>query len=148
MRFTVRQSMTIVAGIAVALWCLDSCFFLAIGDGHYDLAIRVRSISQAPIRAVTCEAFWDENLIIECLEQLRPPRDSLHADSADPFTGQQMRVRVGFSETVSHSGRLLRDVQFRRYLLVIVTYGDGRRIGKLVPIPHRDVTHAVSVKFP
>lgn len=43
-------------------------------------------------------------------------------------------------------GRILRDFQFRS-LLVIVTYGDGRRVGRVVTIPHRDLTRAVSLEF-
>lgn len=147
MRLTVRRMMAVVAGIAGALWLLDSCIW-DMYDGYYDLAVRVRSASKARIRAASCQAFGDEALATECLQKLRAPRDSLEGDSADPFTGQEMRVRVWFSVRVSHSGRLLRDVQGRRYLLVIVRYGDGRRIGKLVTIPHRDVTRAVSVEFP
>jgi hypothetical protein len=147
MRITIRRMMVIVAGIAGALWLLDSCFW-AMYDGYYDLAVRVRSASKAQIRAASCQAFGDEALATEYLLKLRAPRDSLEGDSADPFTGQEMHVRVWFSERVSHSGRLLRDVQGRRYLLVIVKYGDGRRTGKVVPIPHRDVTKTVRVEFP
>lgn len=145
MRFSVRRMMAVVAGIAGAIWLFDS-FIVAVGDGHFDLAVSVQSTSKSPIRAVTCEAFGREEYANDALDRLQPPEDLSRSDVADPFTGQTLSVRVPFSDRVSPLGRLVSDVQFPS-LLVIVTYGDGRRIGKAVTIPRRDVTRAVSVEF-
>ncbi|WP_406698882.1 hypothetical protein V5E97_08350 [Singulisphaera sp. Ch08] len=146
MRLTVKEMMVIVAVIAGTLWLVDSTG-VAVGDGGYHLAVRVRSASGSSIRAVTCEAFGSDNDAKESLERLIPPGSSSWAASADPFTGKELSVNVPVSTRSTGLGRIVSDFQFRS-LLVIVTYGDGRRIGKVVTIPHRDVTQSVSVEFP
>jgi hypothetical protein len=146
MRFTLRRMMTIVAGIAGANWLFDS-FIVAVGDGHYDLAVSVQSTSTTPIRAVSCEAFGREKFANDALVRLQPPEDLSRSDSAVPFTGQKLSVSVLFTDRISPMGRIVSDFQFSS-LLVIVTYSNGRRTGKVVPNPHRDVKRTVMVIFP
>lgn len=145
-QFTVRRMMTIVAGVALTLWLYDSSS-VAICDGRYFLAVRVDSVSRTPIGAVTCESLGREEYAAETSERLLPPESPSCSASADPFIGQVLSVRVPFTSHVSPLGRWVDDFQFRR-LVIIVTYRDGRRLGKVVVIPHRDVTQSISVAFP
>lgn len=146
MRISLKELMTIVAAFAGALWYLDFTS-VAVGDGSYRLAVRVHSASESSIQAVTCEVFGDENQAKECLERLIPPESASWAASADPFTGTELAVNVPISTRRTGLGRIVSDFQFRT-LVVIVTCSDDRRIGKLVLIPHRQVSHTVTVEFP
>src|SRR5262249_5682217 len=120
---------------------------VAICDGSYELSVTVKSLSGSPIKAVSCEAISTADEAQYSLEHLLPPDTRLWSTSAEPFTGEPLSVVVPFSFRASPLGRTWGDSQFRS-LLVIVRYQDGRQEGRLVEIPHRKDSRAVTVEVP
>jgi hypothetical protein len=145
-RFTIRWLMAIVVGVGVALWLARPYSQHAALDGVCTYTIQVHSASRAPIRTITCEAFADANEAAYNLERLLAPNTRLWSAQADPFVGQALSVDLPWTIRVSR-GRVIHDVQYRS-LLVIVRFGDGRQMGKVMEIPHRDKARAVRVEFP
>jgi hypothetical protein len=144
-RFTIRRIMLIVAVVAMVLWVAS--LRVAICDGICMYSVQIHSTSGTPIQKVTCEAFGSEPDAAVSLERLLAPESKLWAAQVEPYTGQSLPLCLPFTFTVSGSGRVVSDVQYRA-LLAIVRFNDGRVMGKVAEIPHRLLTLAVCVEFP
>jgi hypothetical protein len=119
---------------------------VTIWDGGYELAVHV-SATAGPLRSVSCEAFSRAEDAQHALEYTLPPETSTWSATADPFTGEVLKVRVPVSGRDSPCGRELRRFQFR-YLLVIGHLQNGRRVGKVVEIPDGRVSREITVVLP
>ena len=107
----------------------------------------VVSASHAPIRAMSWHAFVHESDASTAAERGLPPEARDWRDSADPFTGQPLLLELPFTIRVSAFGRTPTELQHRA-LAAVVTLSDGRRVRKVVAIPHRDKSHSVTVTVP
>ncbi len=76
-----------------------------------------------------------------------PPEATDWRTSADPFTGEPLSLELPFATRVSAFGRTLDDFQHRA-LAVIISFRDGRRMSKVLAIPHREVARSVLVTVP
>jgi hypothetical protein len=138
----------LLAGLVLAIGLFCEFGIVSLGDGSYTLSVRVHSASESPIRSVTCEAFGRAEGADYSLKNLIPPDSGYQSATADPFTGEDLTVEI--RTTVVTSGlldRVLKDSQSHA-LLVIVQYGDGRRVGKVFEIPHRRVASSIEAVFP
>lgn len=142
-----RRMLGIVAVLLAAVGFFYGFGCVAICDGSYDLSVTVKSLSSAPIRAVSCQGFRNVDEAQFFLEYLPPHETSRWSVSAEPFTGQPLIVSLPLSFRESPLGRTWGDTQYRG-LLVIVQYQDGERKGKTVAIPHRRESRSVTVEFP
>ena len=147
MRFTIRWFMAIVAGVGVTFWLVRPLSSIAICDGICTYSIHVQSSLRTPIRRVTCEAFSTAREAAHSLEGLLAPETRLWSAQADPFVGQPLSVSLPFTFRTSRGGQVIDDVQYR-FLLVIVQFHDGSRMGKVVELPHRDKANTVRVVIP
>jgi hypothetical protein len=138
---TIATVLLVVAGFVWEFGCVAIC------DGSYDLSVTVKSVSGAPIRAVSCEGLRNVDQARSRLDYLPPPETRLWSASAEPFTGQPLIVTIPLSFRESPLGRTWGDTQLRG-LLVIVQYQDGERRGKAIEIPHRHESRSVTVEFP
>ena len=142
---TVRRA-AVVAFFAVALWWYDTSA-VTVREGDFPLTINVVSTSHAPIQDVSCQAFPRESDASTAAERGLPPEATDWRTSADPFTGEPLSLELPFTARVSAFGRTLHEFQHRA-LAVVVTLRDGRRVTKVVAIPHRDSAHSVTVTLP
>ncbi len=142
-----RKALILGIVVVVATILLIEFGSVKICDGSYDLSVKVKSNSSAPIAAVSCEAFGRLEQAESLLEYLPPPETRHWAASAEPFTGAPLIVSIPTSWRESGLGRTWGDFQFRG-LLVIVQYRDGKRMGQAIEIPHRRDSRSVTVEFP
>jgi hypothetical protein len=143
-----RRTLVIIAAVLTAgflAWEFVPLNVLHM-DGSFDLTVHVKSRAGQP-RTVSCEAFGRREHADEALVVLLPPESRMWSTVADPFDGQPLTVRVPVSCQESPLGREVRRSQFR-YLVVIATMPDGRRLGKQVDIPNGRVSQEVSVILP
>ncbi len=115
-------------------------------DSSFELSVAVLFSNDQP-RSVSCEAFPRYEQADEAIVHLLPPVSRMWSTIADPFEGRLIPVQVAVSGRTSPFGRELRRSQ-HRYLAVIATMPDGRRLGKVVEIPDSRVTREVSVAIP
>src|SRR5262249_37816467 len=126
-------------------WVYTSARYV-IWDGGFDLTVNVSSTAGLP-RSVSCQAFGHKEEAEQALDYLLSPETRLWSVVVDPFEGKPITLFVPTSGTASMSGRELSRVQFR-YLVVIATLPDGRRVGKLAEIPDSRQSREVSVALP
>ncbi len=134
--------MLVVGGL---LWVYTSATYI-IWDGGFDLTVRVSRTPEPP-RSVSCEVFSQRQDAEFALEHLLPPESRMWSAIADPFAGEPLTVYVPVGGRESMSRRQLRRFQFR-YLVVIATLPDGRRVGKMVDIPDGLAVTEVTVEIP
>ena len=113
-------------------------------DGEFKLLVHVSS-KEGSLRAVSCEIVpsgdceYAEILVRELIV-------SRHSKIEDPFRGEPIGVYVPVSARASMSGRKLSRHQFS-HLVVIGTFDDGSRVGKIVEIPDGRVSREVQVEL-
>lgn len=117
-----------------------------IWDGAFELKVHVVCHTDPP-RAVSCEAFGHREYAEKIVARLLPTESQARSAIADPFGGQTLTVSVPVSGRRSPFGRELRWSQFQA-LVVIATYPDGHRVGKVVDIPDSRVSREVTVELP
>ncbi len=113
----------------------------------YDLTVHVESAR--PVRAVSCEVFGRHNEYVDDVVRYAMPsetRNGMFSTTVDPYVGEPITVRVITYGRESYTGRNLSRDQFR-FLVVVVTYADGRRVAKLVDIPDGRVSREVRITF-
>jgi hypothetical protein len=135
----------LLAVLAFLLWAYDA-LTAAVRDGSFNPAVHVESASHAPIESVTCAAFVGEGEAADALRRGLPIDTWDWPARADPFTGEPLGLRLPF-ETRATALRPISDFQHHA-LAILASYRDGRRVGRVVVIPHRDVSRSVTVMFP
>ena len=115
-----------------------------IWDGGYDLTVHVEA-SGTPVRAVDAQAFTSREVAEQAATHLRT-ETGRWATTADPFDGRPLAVSVRTSGADSFFGWEVWRAQYR-FLVVVVTYADGRRAAKLIDIPDGRVSREVRVRF-
>jgi hypothetical protein len=117
-----------------------------IWDGSYELTVHIDSSVGRP-RSVTCETSGSREHAEQAAEYLLPPVSQSYSAVADPFDGRPLPVNVATCGGESPFGRDLGSGQ-SRFLVVIAELPDGRRVGKLVKIPEKQVSRKVTVALP
>ena len=74
-------------------------------------------------------------------------RSSPYLATVCPFDGNPLEVSVAVTQHISAFGRRHYDFQFKR-LVVIAELEGGRRIEKVVDIPHRETARSVVISIP
>jgi hypothetical protein len=125
------------------------CYFGVIrhveGVGGFELTVNVTT-SGDKLRSVSCEAVGGKREVAEeVAEKLIPPETRLWSTVADPFDGKPLKVHIQFTTGGSCSEPHYHQL---RYLVVIGTFQDGRRLGKVVEIPDGRQSKEVDVSFP
>jgi hypothetical protein len=135
----------LLAVFAFLLWAYDT-MTVAMHDGRFYLTVYVGPASHAAIESVTCAAFVGEGEATDALRRGLPIETRDWPASADPFTGKPLRLWLPY-RTQATGLRPIDDFQHQA-LAVLASYRDGRQVGRVVAIPHRDVSRSVSVMLP
>lgn len=134
---------------ALVVWLLAFRSHI-VWDGSYELSVHIET--DRPVRAVVCESIsGPEDRAEEELAWVktfgRPEAPGPWSTVRERYDGQPIPVQVAVSGKDSYLGYELERSQFR-YLVVVVTYPDGSRQGKVVDIPDERLSHKVRVTFP
>jgi hypothetical protein len=141
----------VVVAAAVFAFCYLSFTTHIRWDGGYELTVHMDNQGQ-PIRAVCCQSMGGrqedaERALEWTLASGRPESLGMWAAVKERYDDQPVQVRVAVSGRDSYLGLELSRSQFR-HLVVVVTYADGTRAGKVVEIPDGRVSREVRVSFP
>lgn len=138
-------------GFAFALFIPYERVF--IGDGHYDLTIRLRPAEGVRLKAVTCQAFAELASAEVEANSFLPP-DSFHQGvwlKSDPYAGEDLKLSIPFTDRVRipffGEPYLESDWQFTG-LMVIADFESGKRVRKAIEIPHRNDSWLIEVGLP
>lgn len=144
-----RRWLRVTLGVTAAVAVIVSALAFAIQviwDGSYELTVRIENRGP-PIRCVSCESHGMRDDAEFAVAHRLPPESAMWSVVEDPFQGEPINVRVAVSGHDSFLGFELSRSQFR-YLAVIVTYADGRKVGQVVDIPDMRESREVTVIFP
>ena len=111
----------------------------------------VFSSSGTPIQSVSCEAFWSTEQAEQAFEYLIPPENCKRNKAVqDPFENKDLEVEVQSSFTTRKG--ILTSSERRvvmHWALVIVTYENGERKGRLIELPDiREKKRSLQVEMP
>jgi hypothetical protein len=137
----------ITAGILVAGALLAWEFLpvqVGVSSGSYDLAVRIECSSGKP-KSVACSPFFSRESAEGVVAYEDPESPEWHSVAA-PFMGGVMTVSIPNGSRHSPMGRLVSYSQ-ARYLGVVASLEDGRKVGCVVEIPNRGASNEIVVKL-
>jgi hypothetical protein len=150
----------ILCGIGVVGVGYDSLFMPGlIADGSYPLAVTLRPSGKHAISSIFVSPegrveVAEQNLAWMLDKRIDP--NSIQNElwcpiKKDPFDGGDLTVNIPFSEHIRTPmfwpSYVKNETQFQA-LLVFVILDDGSRAGKVVELPHRSQSRAITVALP
>lgn len=124
-----------------------------IGDGAFDLIVRVKLPADATARMVTCQVITGDLAGVEAnartMLALFPSNGRMV--TVEPFRGEDVVVSVPFSEHVCIppiGEPYLKSEWQAEGLIVLVELDNGRRLIAVTKIPHRKDSRSVVVEIP
>jgi hypothetical protein len=119
-------------------------------DSDYPISVKIVSRSGSRIRGVTCESTNSSEDAKDAAENPRAPWRKMWSSEQQPFTGDPLTVRVYKStKRVSFEFEPTKITRNQsRYLVVVIDYADGRRLGQIEWIPDLREELTVNVVVP